>query len=77
MIASIPAKGRPIIIEQRVPDHLLESMKTFRIEAAHHFGNVLPDRFSVLARAVLNRGPLTCLSCGAKTNGAGELPCGH
>lgn len=21
--------------------------------------------------------PVTCLSCGAKTNTAGELPCGH
>ncbi|MFJ3048579.1 hypothetical protein ACIPEN_22320 [Herbaspirillum chlorophenolicum] len=26
---------------------------------------------------VLHSLPLTCLSCGAKTNTAGELPCGH
>jgi hypothetical protein len=32
-------------------------------------GGAFPDDFRPLAR--------TCLSCGAKTNAQGEIPCGH
>ena len=56
---------------------LAQAMKTFRIEAVHHFQNVLPRSFSVYARVIRNGGPLTCLSCGAKTQPDGSLPCGH
>ncbi len=77
MIAAIPAEDRPTIIRQPLPEHLAKAMNTFRIEAAHHFQNVLPYRFGVLARTICNRGPLTCLSCGAKTEPDGSLPCGH
>jgi len=77
MIAAIPAEDRPTIVRQTIPTHLEQAVKTFRIEAVHHFSNVLPNRFSVLARAIRNHGPLTCISCGAKTDASGNLPCGH
>jgi|GEM_PF-6383019 len=31
----------------------------------------------VMAAATLNGGTLICISCGAKTNARGVLPCGH
>jgi len=31
----------------------------------------------VMAAAALNGGTLTCVSCGAKTDARGALPCGH
>ncbi|BEV15124.1 hypothetical protein HBDW_19120 [Herbaspirillum sp. DW155] len=84
MIPAIPTEDRTNIISQQIPEQvaqqrqeLAQAMNTFRIEAVHHFSNVLPPRFSVMARVVRNRGPLTCLSCGAKTDALGELPCGH
>lgn len=84
MIAAIPAEDRPTVIEQRVPEHLTpprpdlaEAVNAVRIEVVHQFQNVLPRRFSVLARAIRNGAPLTCLSCGAKTLADGSLPCGH
>jgi len=35
------------------------------------------DPAEVVRRVRAKFGPLTCLSCGAKTNSSGELPCGH
>lgn len=45
MIAAIPAEDRPTIIRQsiREQDRTL-ALKTSRIEAAHHYSNVLPRR---------------------------------
>lgn len=78
MIAAIPAEDRPTIIRQsiREQDRTL-ALKTSRIEAAHHYSNVLPRRLGVQLRAKINGAPLVCLSCGAKTDEDGELPCGH
>ena len=74
-----PFKPQPIdfrgLALQR--QELGRAMKTFRIEAVHHFQNVLPQSFSVLARSILNGAPLICLSCGAKTQPDGTLPCWH
>ncbi|MBW9332470.1 hypothetical protein FEE59_02985 [Herbaspirillum sp. RU 5E] len=80
MIAAIPAEDRPTIIRQSIPEQDLAwvfSVQTSRIEAAHHYSNVVPRRFSVQLRAKINGAPLICLSCGAKTNEDGDLPCDH
>jgi len=80
MIAAIPAEDRPTIIRQSIPEpgqDRAQALKTSRIEAAHHYSNVLPRRFSVQLRAKINGAALVCLSCGAKTNEDGDLPCDH
>lgn len=80
MIAAIPAEDRPTMIRQSIPGQdqaRVFSVQASRIEATHHYSNVLPRRFSVQLRAKINGAPLTCLSCGAKTNEDGELPCDH
>ncbi|MFJ3316133.1 hypothetical protein ACIPLR_12295 [Herbaspirillum huttiense] len=80
MIAAIPAEDRSTIIRQSIPEpdrDRAQALKTSRIEAAHHYSNVLPRRFSVQLRVKINGAPLVCLSCGAKTNEDGDLPCDH
>jgi hypothetical protein len=80
MIATNPAEDRPTIIRESIPESgqdRAQVLKTSRIEAAHHYSNVVPRRFSVQLRAKINGAPLICLSCGAKTNEDGDLPCDH
>lgn len=80
MIAAIPAEDRATIVRQSIPEQdqaRVFSVQASRIESTHHYSNVLPRRFSVQLRAKINGAPLICLSCGAKTNEDGELPCDH
>ncbi|MFJ3048548.1 hypothetical protein ACIPEN_22160 [Herbaspirillum chlorophenolicum] len=61
MIAAIPAEDRPTIIAQEIPAHLAPKKR------AAYWDDPL----------AWYDAPRVCLSCGAKTNTAGELPCGH
>lgn len=62
MIAAIPAEDRPTIIVQPIPAKLAPHVHRGHAEGTH-------------TRQAEHR--KRCLSCGARTNAAGDLPCGH
>jgi len=74
MIAAIPADqaegqcANIAIMYERSPDGSL------RILSYSAFDLSLARKAAQAFRASM---PRICLSCGAKTNSAGELPCGH
>ncbi|QDD62662.1 hypothetical protein EJD96_00135 (plasmid) [Herbaspirillum seropedicae] len=68
------ARLRPFVASERTPN---TNANDLRIELNHYFNNVLPARLSTFGRSILNGGPLTCISCGARTQPDGSLPCGH
>lgn len=78
MSAVIAARFRPISSRQPIPVSLDPDAFTFELERDCD-GEGLIKLARVRIRSMLyNDGhPLTCLSCGAKTQPDGSLPCGH
>lgn len=70
MIAAIPSK--------HLLDFMADSYGVKRQPSNFtEFQDLLLQELELHSHSHRTRAGATCLSCGAKTNAAGELPCGH
>lgn len=78
MIAAIPAEDRPTFIDIRTSaDPLSAALNARGVKEGDWVGISMTFEGGRMSSFSLYDPPRTCLSCGAKTNTAGELPCGH
>lgn len=78
MIAAIPAEDRPISVDMRTTtDPLSAALSARGVKEGDWVGIHMMFAGPKMIGFEIYEPHRTCLSCGAKTDADGQLPCGH